>query len=55
MPGIGADFMLGRRFMIGTMVGYDLLTDFPEPFAGRKNYSSFEASINLSWLFGRGF
>jgi len=26
-----------------------------EPFAGRKNYSGFEASINFSWIFGRGF
>ena len=55
VPGIGVDFLFGRRFMIGTMVGYNLLTDFPEPFTGRTNYSSFEASLNFSWVFGRGF
>ena len=54
VPGAGADFLLGNRFMVGTMAGYGLLTDFSEPFAGRRNYSGFEASVSLGWLFGRG-
>lgn len=53
--GTGADVMLGRHALLGTKVAYAALTDFPEPLAGRSNYSSFEATINVCWLFGKGF
>lgn len=53
--GGGADLLVGRRFMIGARGGFNLMTDFSEPLAGRKNYSGFELSIGLSWLFGRAY
>ncbi len=53
--GTGLDVLLGRHFMLGTTVGFSAVTDFSEPFAGRKNYSSFEADINFSWIFGKGY
>lgn len=52
--GLGVDFLLGRRLMLGAKASYNLVTDFPEPFAGRKNYSSTEFGVNISWLFGKG-
>jgi uncharacterized caspase-like protein len=53
--GGGVDFMLGRRFMLGTKLSYNLLTDFPEPLAGKTNYSGASFGVSMSWLFGRGF
>ncbi|MCA9726203.1 MAG: caspase family protein [Candidatus Eisenbacteria bacterium] len=52
--GVGADVLLGHRFMVGTKASYNLVTDFPEPLAGRKNYSGVELGISLSLLLGRG-
>ncbi len=53
--GGGVDFLVRHRLMLGADVNYGAVTDFPEPFAGRKNYSGLEASVSFSWLFGKGF
>jgi len=50
--GGGLDLLLGRHFMVGVNLGYNLMADFPEPLAGRWNYSGFEASAGLSVLIG---
>jgi hypothetical protein len=52
--GAGVDFILSRRFMLGTKASYNMVTDFPEPLAGRANYSSLEFGVNISLLLGRG-
>jgi hypothetical protein len=54
-PGLGIDFLIAHRFMLGAKASYHFLTDFPEPLAGEKNYSGFELGVSVSWLFGRGF
>jgi len=53
--GAGVDFLIARHFMLGSKAAYNMVTDFPEPLAGEKNYSSWEFAVNVSWLFGRGF
>lgn len=53
--GAGVDFILARRLMLGAKVSYILSTDFPEPIAGKQNYSSLVFAVNINWLFGRGF
>jgi hypothetical protein len=50
--GGGLDLQLGRHFMAGINLGYNLMADFSEPLAGRENYNGFEASAGLSVLFG---
>ncbi len=53
--GVGVDFILARHLMLGAKVSYNLVTDFPDTFAGEKNYSGGEFGVNISWLFGKGF
>jgi hypothetical protein len=53
--GLGVDFLIAHRFMLGTEVSYNLVTDFSEPIGGKKNYSGMEYSVSISWLFGQGF
>jgi hypothetical protein len=53
--GLGVDFILARPLMLGARTSYILATDFPEPLAGKKNYSGLEFVVSVSWLFGRGF
>jgi hypothetical protein len=53
--GVGADFILAHRLMLGALVSYSLVSDFPDPLAGKKNYSGAEFGVNVSWLFGRSF
>ena len=50
--GGGLDMQVGRHFMLDTKAAYNLVSDFEEPFAGRKNYSGVEVSIGLNFLFG---
>ena len=52
--GCGLDIQLSRFFMAGATVGTHLMTDFSEPLGGKKNYSSPEFSLGISFLFGRG-
>ena len=50
--GAGVDVLLGKRFLLGMLVGFHGMTDFPEPVGGRKNYSGAAFSLNFSFLFG---
>ena len=52
--GLGVDFILGRHFMIGTAVGYNLMTDFEAPIGGSENYSGPQFAIGFGYLFGKG-
>jgi hypothetical protein len=52
--GAGIDFQLGRHLMLGLQGAVNLATDFREPLGGRKNYSGFEYTVGVSWLFGKG-
>lgn len=51
--GGGLDVRLGRSFMAGVNVGYNLMTDFSRALGGRRNYSGLEFSAGVSWLFGK--
>jgi hypothetical protein len=53
--GLGVDLIIAHRAMFGADIAYNLVTDFPEPLAAKRNYSGLEFSVNVSWLFGRGF
>jgi hypothetical protein len=50
----GADFHFARSFAIGADAGYNWLADFDQPVGGRKNYSGFNMSLSIGWLFGSG-
>ena len=52
--GAGADFILGRHFMTGFAICYNLMTDFNQPIGGSRNYSGPEFSFGFSFLFGGG-
>jgi hypothetical protein len=52
--GAGMDFVVGRHFMMGLGLAYNLMSDFKEPIGGSKNYSGPELSFEFSWLFGKG-
>jgi len=49
--GAGVDFILGSLVKLTADAGYDLMTDFSESIAGRKNYSGLEFSIGLGFMF----
>lgn len=50
--GAGIDFELSRRFMLGMLAGYNLMTDFSEPVGSRVNYSGPDLGISFSLLLG---
>lgn len=58
VPGVylggGVDFRIGGHFMLGVGLGGDLMPDFSEPLAGRKDYRSFQMSLNFGWAWGKG-
>ena len=52
--GGGVDFILSRHFMLGSAVGYTLMSDFAESIGGSKNYSGPQFTISFGYLFGKG-
>jgi hypothetical protein len=52
--GVGVDFHLSRHFTLGVNGGYIWMADFSAPIGGRDNYSGFELSLSIGWLFGKG-
>lgn len=52
--GVGVDYILGRHFLIGFMLGYNLMDDFDRPISGSANYSGPAFSLGISYLFGKG-
>lgn len=58
VPGVylggGVDFRIGGHFMLGVGLGADLMADFSEPLSGRKDYRSFQMSLNFGWAWGKG-
>ncbi len=58
VPGVylggGVDFRIGGHFMLGVGLGADLMPDFSEPLSGRKDYRSFQMSLNFGWAWGKG-
>ncbi len=50
--GGGLDIVASRKIMFGAAVGYNLMTDFSDNLALRRNYSGPEFSLNISLLFG---
>ncbi len=50
--GGGLDIQMGRHLMLGIGVGYNLMADFQETLGFDDNYSGFEVSTGLSFLFG---
>jgi hypothetical protein len=52
--GVGVDFHLSRHFTLGVNGGYIWMADFSQPIGGRDNYSGFELSLSIGWLFGKG-
>jgi hypothetical protein len=50
----GADFHLGRSFVLGVDSGYNWMADFAQPVGLKNNYSGFGFNVGLGWLFGRG-
>jgi hypothetical protein len=52
--GVGADFIMGKHFLTGISLGYNLMSDFDKSIGGSDNYSGPEFSAGFSYLFGRG-
>jgi len=52
--GGGIDFPIGRHFLLGANMGYNVMMDFSETLGGRKNYSGIELGMGFSWVFGKG-
>lgn len=52
--GIGIDFLIGHRFVLGVGGAYQLMTDFSEPIGGDRNYSGPTFALRFGYLFGRG-
>lgn len=50
--GGGLDIQMGRYLMLSVGVGYNLMADFQETLGFDDNYSGFEVSTGLSFLFG---
>lgn len=51
--GGGLDIQFHRDFMLGVRGGYNFMSDFSEPLAGRDNFSGFEMGVEISWIFGQ--
>jgi hypothetical protein len=52
--GGGLDIQFHRDFMLGVRGGYNFMSDFSQPLAGRDNFSGFEMGVEISWVFGQG-
>ena len=50
----GVDFLVGRSFMMGAAIGYNLMSDFDRPVGGSVNYSGPQMSFGFSLLLGGG-
>jgi len=50
--GVGVEFLLGSRVMLGIVGGYALMTDFSDPIGGQKNHSGADFGLSLGILFG---
>jgi hypothetical protein len=53
--GGGIDVPLGRHVLVGAKAAYNLVSDFERPIGGRSNFSGFEMSVGINWIFGKGF
>ncbi len=53
--GAGVDVLLSRHWALGLDAGYNWVDDFSAQIGGRSNYSGFELTVSLGWLFGRGY
>lgn len=52
--GGGLDIQFHRDFILGIRGGYNFMSDFSQPIAGRDNFSGFEMGVEISWVFGKG-
>ena len=48
----GVDFILGRHFMLGVGIGYNLMSEFDQPIGGSQDYSGGEFALGISYIFG---
>jgi hypothetical protein len=54
LVGAGVDFHVSRGFSLGVSGGYRWMGDFSRPIGARDNYSGFDLTLNIGWLFGEG-
>lgn len=50
--GVGVEFRLGNRVMLGLGGGYTFMTDFADAVGGEKNHSGADFGLSLGILFG---
>jgi hypothetical protein len=50
--GVGVEFRLGNRVMLGLGGGYTFMTDFSDAIGGEKNHSGADLGLSLGVLFG---
>ncbi len=53
--GAGTDILVGRSWSLGVHAGYNWMADFSKPIGDRDNYSGFQVSVGIGWLFGKGY
>jgi hypothetical protein len=49
--GVGADALLGSLVKIGMLADYLYMPDFEKTVGSRKNYSGFNLSFNVGFMF----
>lgn len=49
--GAGMEFILGSHFILGANLGYNIMSDFNKPVAGKDNYNGADFSFQLNYVF----
>lgn len=49
--GLGSDFLVSNHFILGANLGYNLMADFSNPVAGKKNFNGLDFSFQLDYVF----
>ena len=52
--GLGLDFLLSSKFIIGFDSGYNVMSSFSQNIGSEDNYSGADFSFGLSFLWGGG-
>jgi hypothetical protein len=53
--GGGVDLPMGRFFIMGSKVAYNIVSDFDKPVGDRDNFSGFEFTMSLGLMLGKGY
>lgn len=49
--GFGSDFLVSNHFILGANLGYNMMADFSNPVAGKRNFNGLDFSFQLDYVF----